>query len=87
MIVELDEVKFWKRKYNKGAYREGQWVLGAVDRNTGQCFLLPCPNNKRDAATLLPLISRWILPGSVVYTDEWSAYNGLTVFILRVELQ
>ena len=40
VIVELDEVKFGKRKYNKGAYREGQWVLGAVDRNTGQCFLL-----------------------------------------------
>ena len=81
VIVELDKAKFGKRKYNKGAYREGQWVLGAVDRNTGQCFLLPCPNNKRDAATLLPLISRWIewiLPGSVVHTDEWSAYNGLT---------
>ena len=78
VIVELDEAKFGKRKYNKGSYREGQWVLGAVDRNTGQCFLLPCPNNKRDAPTLLPLISRWILPGSIVYTDEWAAYNGLT---------
>ena len=78
VIVELDEAKFGKRKYNKGAYREGQWVLGGVDRDTGDCFLLPCPDNKRDAATLLPLISRWILPGSVVYTDEWAAYNGLT---------
>ena len=78
VIVELDEAKFGKRKYNKGSYREGQWVLGAVDRNTGQCFLLPCPGNKRDAPTLLPLIQRWILPGSVVYTDEWAAYSGLT---------
>jgi hypothetical protein len=78
VIVELDEAKFGKRKYNKGAYREGQWVLGGVDRNTEQCFLLPCPGNKRDALTLLPLISRWILPGSVVNTDEWAAYNGLT---------
>ena len=55
VIVELDEAKFGKRKCNKGAYREGQWVLGGVDRNTGQCFLLPCPGNKRDAPTLLPL--------------------------------
>ena len=78
VIVEMDEAKFGKRKYNKGAYREGQWVLGAVDRNTGLCFLLPCPGNKRDAPTLLPLIKRWILPGSIVYTDEWGAYNGLT---------
>ena len=67
VVVEMDEAKFGKRKYNKGAYREGQWVLGAVDRSNGNCFLLPCPNNSRDAATLLPLIQRWILPGSVVY--------------------
>ena len=38
-IVEIDEAKFGKRKYNKGAYREGMWVLGGVDRETGECFL------------------------------------------------
>ena len=54
------------------------WVLGAIDRQTNNCFLVPCPGNKRDAATLLPIINRWILPGSIVHTDEWSAYNGLT---------
>ena len=32
-IVEVDEAKFGKRKYNKGAYREGMWVLGGVDRD------------------------------------------------------
>ena len=78
VIVELDEAKFGKRKYNRGAYREGQWVLGAVDRNTNQCCLLPCPNNRRDGATLIPLIYRWILPGSIIHTDEWAAYNSLT---------
>ena len=20
----------------------------------------------------------WVLPGSIIYTDEWQAYNGLT---------
>ena len=54
------------------------WVLGGVDRNTGQCFLLPCPDNRRGAEILLPLIRRWILPGSIIYTDEWAAYNSLT---------
>ena len=77
-MVELDEAKFGKRKYHKGNYREGMWVLGAIDRQTKNCFLVPCPGNKRDAATLLPIINRWILPGSIVHTDEWSAYNGLT---------
>ena len=77
-MVELDEAKFGKRKYHKGNYREGMWVLGAIDRQTNNCFLVPCPGKKRDAATLLPIINRWILPGSIVHTDEWSAYNGLT---------
>ena len=49
VIVEVDEAKFGNRKYNKGGYREGVWVLGGVDRSTGQCFLLPCPNNRRGA--------------------------------------
>ena len=97
VIVELDEAKFGKRKYNKGAYHEEQWVLGAVDRNTGNCFLLPCPNNKReaatllpcpnnkrDAATLLPLISRW---SSAELTprsanDEKHSYSVLPLILL-----
>ena len=62
-IVEVDEAKFGKRKYNKGAYREGMWVLGGVDRETGNCFLVPCPGNRRTAAVLIPVIERWILPG------------------------
>ena len=78
VVVELDEAKFGKRKYHKGAYREGMWVLGAIDRQTQNCFLIPCPNNKRDAATLMPIITQWILPGSIVHTDEWRAYSGLT---------
>ena len=76
-IVEIDEAKFGKRKWHVGYYRDGRWVLGGVDRTTGMCFLLPCENNSRSAATLLPLIQRWVLPGSIVYTDEWSGYNSL----------
>jgi hypothetical protein len=78
VIVEIDEAKFGKRKYNKGAYREGMWVLGGVDRNTGNCFLVPCPGNRRTAAVLLPIIERWVLPGTIIYSDEWSSYNDLT---------
>ena len=74
----MDEAKFGKSKYHRGNYREGMWVLGAVDRNTGQCFLIPSPNNSRTAATLLPIIQRWILPGAIVHTDQWPSYNGLT---------
>ena len=78
LIVEIDEAMFGKRKYNRGALREGVWVLGGVCRSTGNCFLIPCPGNRRSADVLLPLIQRNVLPGSIVHTGGWAAYNGLT---------
>ena len=30
---------------------------------------------KRDAATLLPIIQRHVAPGSVVHSDQWRAYS------------
>lgn len=77
-IVEIDEAMFGKRKYNRGALREGAWVLGGVCRSTGHCFLIPCPGNRRTAAVLLPLIQSNVLPGSIIHTDQWAAYNQLT---------
>jgi hypothetical protein len=35
VIVEIDESKFGKTKYNKGHKVEGVWVLGLVER-TGE---------------------------------------------------
>ena len=32
---------------------------------------------RRDAATLLPLIAAHVRPRSIVYSDEWSAYNQI----------
>jgi hypothetical protein len=31
-IVEIDEAKIGKRKYNRGRYLEGQWVFGGIER-------------------------------------------------------
>ena len=33
---------------------------------------------RRDRATLLPLIERWIVPGTLIIADGWKAYDCLT---------
>ena len=45
----------------------GTCVFGVLERDTGRMVVL-------SAATLLPLIQQYILPGSIVYSDEWAAY-------------
>ena len=76
-VVEIDEAKFGKQKYHRGRLVEGTWVLGGVERHSTRCFMTVLPNNKRDAATLLPIISQYVEPGTTIITDCWRAYSGL----------
>ncbi len=32
---------------------------------------------KRDAPTLLPLIQKWVAPGSIIHTDYWKGYSRI----------
>jgi transposase-like protein len=74
--VEIDESKYGKRKYHRGKAVEGQWVLGMLERESGAVVMLPV--EKRDAATLIPLIKRWVAPETSIYTDCWKAYSTLS---------
>ena len=42
------------------------------------CVDVTVEDAHRDAATLLPIIANHVKPGSIVYSDEWSAYNQLS---------
>lgn len=57
-IVEIDETKFFHRKYHRGQWREGHWVFGGIERGTGKCFLLEVPD--RSADTLIPIIEQYV---------------------------
>ena len=73
----MDESKFGKRKYNRGKRVEGVWVFGGIERdsNPPKCFFETVED--RYAATLIPIIKRWILPGTTISSDCWKAYSSL----------
>ena len=50
-------------------------VFGIYDRDTNVSILQVM--DRRDAATLLPIIQRHVRPGSMIYSDGWAAYNKL----------
>ena len=74
-VVEIDESLFARRKYNRGRIVAEQWIFGGYDPVAKKGFLVPVP--RRDAATLLPIVQQWVLPGITVYSDMWQAYNQL----------
>ena len=75
-IVEIDESKFGRRKYNRGRCIDGHWVFGGVERGTGNAFMVEVPN--RTTQTLLPIIQKYVLPGTTVLSDEWRSYRRIT---------
>ncbi|XP_069968781.1 uncharacterized protein [Bactrocera oleae] len=77
-IVQIDESKFGKRKYNKGRRVEGHWVLGMVEDGSDDLRLEVCPDNVRSAEVLIPLIQRHVLQGGIICTDCWKAYDCLS---------
>ena len=75
--VEIDESKFGaKRKYQRGRVSEGPWVFGAVERGSQKALLFRVPDRTRE--TLVHrLITTHILPGTVIYSDQFSPYIPL----------
>jgi transposase-like protein len=76
VVVEVDESKFGKRKYHRGHHVEGVWVIGGVER-TNERLIFAEVVDRRDAQTLIDVISRHVAEGSIVYTDMWRGYAQL----------
>ena len=48
-IVEIDECKIGRRKYERGHVVEGTWILGMIHRGHSANYRLEiCSDNKRD---------------------------------------
>jgi hypothetical protein len=79
--VEIDESLFGRRvKHHRGEPRGTRvWIVGIVERETN--FLKLFPVDKRDAATLIPLIQQHVAAGSIVLTDGWRAYRQLSMCV------
>jgi transposase-like protein len=84
-IVELDETKIGKRKYNRGHRVEGVWVIGGIERSklknkieneNKKLFMLPI--EKRDSESIENIVLKHVKKGTTVYTDLWKGYNNLT---------
>ena len=74
IVVEIDESKFGKRKYNRGHRVEGVWVFGGVElTHERRVFAVAVPDRTRE--TLLPIIKAHIAPGSIIRSDFWKAYD------------
>ena len=68
------QIPFFKEE-KEHRQTEGDVGVGRIRACTEVGFLVPV--DRRDAATLLPEIQRWVAPGSTIWTDIWAAYNNL----------
>jgi transposase-like protein len=76
VIVEIDETKLGKRKFNRGHRVDGVWVVVGVEKTPQRrIFLVEVEDRTRN--TLLNIIQRHVLPGSVIHTDMFRSYIGI----------
>jgi hypothetical protein len=76
IIVEIDESKMGKRKYNRGHPVDGVWIVGGVEKTPERRLFLAVVEN-RSKNTLRNLIEKHVAPGSIIRTDLWKGYGFL----------
>jgi len=72
-IVEIDETLISKKqKYHRGRAYPEVWLFMIVERGSNKWHAEVLPDRKRE--TLVPLIKKFIRPGTTIYSDQWKGY-------------
>ena len=92
MVVEIDKSYMCGRQKNGKGRHLGEfkddaqwlwkfpWALGGLERGTLKSFL-ERTLGPRLREVLLPILRKWLLPGTIVVLDFWSAYIDLDVHL------
>ncbi|KAI8488373.1 uncharacterized protein LOC144917435 [Branchiostoma floridae x Branchiostoma belcheri] len=77
-ILEMDESCFRKTpKYGRGMRVPPIWVFGIVRTDVSPAIGYMTVVDRRDAATLLPIIERCVKPNTTIFSDRWAAYRNV----------
>ncbi len=71
--VGIDEKVVAPPKYNRGRLMETKSVLGIYDRHE-KCG----SGGGQVCQTLIPIIQQYVVPGAVIHSNCWKAYNSLS---------
>ena len=72
------ELTFFILQYNRGRRAVcDSWVFGIVSLEHSPARGYFQVIDRRDAATLLPIVQRCLVPGTDVHTDDWAVYHRL----------
>ena len=76
-VVEVDETQLSRKKHDMGRAIpcSDVWVVGGIDRHTGEIFLEKVPS--RSGEVLMDVIKRHVIPWTEIHTDSWLGYNVL----------
>uniref|UniRef100_A0A183G2Q9 DDE_Tnp_IS1595 domain-containing protein n=1 Tax=Heligmosomoides polygyrus TaxID=6339 RepID=A0A183G2Q9_HELPZ len=74
-IDQINETFIVKRKYNRGRSVRDSWLVGGIGTTSKKVFIEITPT--RDSATLYGIITKQVLPGTVIYIDSWKSYSNL----------
>ena len=78
-IVEIDESKFGKRKYNSGRLLTRKWVFGMVERDTDKMVMVTVPE--------IQMLRYYLLSKHLFYLEQlYTLMNGYLTTFLRTRV-